>query len=248
MNAIFLSDVHLRDADSVKSRLVIRFLQEVASQFEQVYILGDLFDVWPGTNPYLVDVFRPVIDSLKYLVEKGHEVHYIEGNHDFKLGEFFTKEVGIHVHPDGLERNWNGRRVYMAHGDLGNPREVGYRVLRYLLRHQLTHRLIKALPDNFIYQAGMKSSQLSRKVQKNRHAPKTEAHIRQVYRQAAETIFARGYDVVLMGHTHLPDDVTTIVEGRTCRYINTGDWVSNFTYLEFDGTQFYTRTHPLTNA
>ena len=61
----------------------------------------------------------------------------------------------------------------------------------------------------------------------------------------AEDIFQQGYDVVLMGHTHLPDDIETRVDGRPCRYINTGDWVRHFTYLEFDGSQFYTKTHPV---
>ena len=48
-----------------------------------------------------------------------------------------------------------------------------------------------------------------------------------------------------MGHTHIPDDYSVEVDGRQCRYINTGDWVRHFTYLEFDGSQFYTRTHPV---
>ena len=86
MTAIFLSDVHLRDSVGVKSKLVIRFLQEVASTFEHIYILGDLFDIWPGTNAHLVQTFRPVIQVLKGLVEDGHQIHYIEGNHDFRLG------------------------------------------------------------------------------------------------------------------------------------------------------------------
>src|SRR3954463_8803948 len=102
MNAIFLSDVHLRDSGSVKSKLVVRFLQEIASRFENIYILGDLFDVWPGTNAYLVRAFRPVIQALKHLVDDGHRVHYIEGNHDFFLGKYFSDSLGIEVYTDHL--------------------------------------------------------------------------------------------------------------------------------------------------
>src|SRR4051812_8375031 len=103
MSAIFLSDVHLRDSDSVKTKLVIRFLQEVASRFENIYILGDLFDVWPGTNTFLVQHFDPVLKTLKNLVERGHQLHYIEGNHDFRLGAYFSKELGIKVYKDRHE-------------------------------------------------------------------------------------------------------------------------------------------------
>lgn len=246
MTAIFLSDVHLRDADSVKSKLVIRFLQEVASQFERIYILGDLFDAWPGTTAYLVRSFRPVIQTLRNLVEAGHELHYIEGNHDFRLGQYFTESLGIHVHPDGFEQSWNGKRVYMAHGDLGNPREFGYRILRRVLRSEPLHMALRAMPQEWIFKMGSRSSQLSRKYQnKVRSSDKSDANIRRIYRETAEKIFRRGYDVVIMGHTHLPDDFTATVEGRECRYINTGDWIRHFTYLEFDGSQFYTKSHPV---
>lgn len=243
MTAIILSDVHLRDAGSVKTKLVIRFLQEEASKFEHIYILGDLFDVWPGTSAYLVRAFRPVIQTLKHLVDDGHVIHYLEGNHDFCLGEYFTESLGIRVYPDVITETWNGRRIYMAHGDLGNPKEHGYKLLRYVLRHDLTHVALRAFPQEFIYKAGLRASGMSRGYQTR--LPKNESAIRQTYRNAAETIFRSGYDVVLMGHTHLPDDVSTVVDGRECRYINTGDWVRHFTYLEFDGSQFYTRTHPV---
>lgn len=243
MNAIFLSDVHLRDASSVKTKLVLRFLEEQATRFERIYILGDLFDVWFGTTEYLIQTFRPVIDVLKSLVDNGHEVHYIEGNHDFRLGEYFTDFVGIKVYENVHEETWNGKRIYMCHGDLGNPRDVGYRALRYVLRHDLLHVALNALPQEFVFKLGLNSSKLSRNYQSM--LPSKETAIRQTYRQTAEKIFRDGYDVVLMGHTHLPDDVRTVVDGRECRYINTGDWVRNFTYLEFDGSHFYTKTHPV---
>lgn len=244
MTAIFLSDVHLRDATSVKSRLFIRFLQEKASQFEKIYVLGDLFDVWPGTSEYLIQRFGLILDEFKKLVLDGHQVHYVEGNHDFRLGSFFTEEIGIHVYTESHTEIMNGKRVYMAHGDLGNPKELGYRCLRYLLRHDMVHTAVRAIPQNWIYQFGEKTSTLSQKSNKNKHR-RSQAQIRQIYRKTAEDIFAKGYDLVLMGHTHLPDDISTFVGNRPCRYINTGDWVTHFTYIEFDGTQFYTKMHPL---
>ncbi len=245
MTAIFVSDVHLRDGTSVKTTLFVRFLQEVASQFKKIYLLGDVFDVWPGTTPFLVRQYRPVLQVLKHLVEDGHEVHFLEGNHDFRLGDYFSDYLGIKVHSKVITENWSGKKIFMAHGDLGNPRDISYRCLRYVLRHNLTQSVMRALPQDYVYRMGEKSSKLSRKYQK--HSEKVESQIRQIYRRTAEGIFRDGYDVVIMGHTHLPDDVTAEIGNRTCRYINTGDWVSHFTYLEFDGSQFYTKTHPVKN-
>lgn len=243
MNAIFLSDVHLKDCNSVKTRLVMRFFQEIVSRYPRIYILGDLFDVWPGTTPYLIERFEPVLKLLQGLNRDGHQVHYVEGNHDFKLGKYFTEELGIKVYNDFLVEEFAGKKVHMSHGDLGNPKEYGYKALRYLLRHRLTQSTIQAVPQPFLFDLGAKFSSLSRKY---RNPPPSQGtHIKQIYRKTAEELFERGYDVVLMGHTHMPDDVTTLVGNRTCRYINLGDWVSHFTYLEFDGGHFYTRTHPV---
>jgi UDP-2,3-diacylglucosamine hydrolase len=242
MTAVFLSDVHLRDVNSVKTRLVIRFLQEVASRFQRIYILGDFFDVWPGTSTYLVKTFQPVIDSLKKLVQDGHQVNYFEGNHDFRLGDFFSNSLGINVFTNARTEEWNGKRLFLAHGDLANPRDLGYRVLRYLLRRDILHWVARSVPQDWIFRLGLNTSKVSRRYS---GLKRREAAIRQVYRLAAEGIFERGYDMVIMGHTHLPDDVTTVVGNRQCRYINLGDWVSHFTYLEFDGNHFYTRTHPV---
>jgi len=243
MNAIFLSDVHLRDGTSLKTQLMIRFFQEVASRYERIYILGDLFDVWPGTTTYLVRLFRPVLQTLRQLVQDGHSIHYIEGNHDFRLGEYFRETLGIQVYSDKIIEEWSGHRIYMTHGDLGNPKELGYRALRKVLRHDLLHLGLRAVSPEWIYKVGLKSSKASRGYQSR--MPANETAIRQIYRNTAEKIFQEGYDVVLMGHTHLPDDVCTLINGRKCRYINTGDWVRHFTYLEFDGSEFYTKTHPV---
>lgn len=243
MSRILFSDVHLLDSDSVKTRLVVRFMQEVASRFQDIYILGDLFDVWPGTTPFLVERFRPVLDVLRTLVAEGHTIRYIEGNHDFRLGDYFSNELGIRVYPNELIEDWGEKRVYLAHGDLGNPKDVGYRALRRVLRHSMLHRTLSLFPDEWIFRAGAVTSGASRKYGAVDDA-KTES-IRKVYRENAMHLFDQGHDVVVMGHTHIPDDYRVEVRGKEHRYLNSGDWVKHFTYLEFDGVDFYTKWHPL---
>lgn len=245
MTAVFLSDVHLRDADSAKTQLVIRFLEDVASRFDRIYLLGDLFDVWPGTDAHLLRKFRPVIRTLKRLVKAGREVHYVEGNHDFLLGKYFSEKLGIQTHPNEHVETWNGKKVYMVHGDLGNPKDHGTKVLRYLLRSKAVHAAKALFPQKFVFQLGMRTSKASRDYGTSRLDEDLKTRIRTTYRDTALRLFRRGYDVVIMGHTHLPDDFRATVDARDCRYVNLGDWVFHFTYLEFDGSQFYTRTHPV---
>lgn len=244
MSAIFLSDVHLHDGHSLKTRIVLRFLSEVAARHDQVFVLGDLFDVWPGTTGYLKKHYASVLEVFRELVRTGHEVHYVEGNHDFRLGAFFRDELGIQVHPDGLVHTFGDRRAYLAHGDLGNPDDHSYARLRRVLRSNLLHGALGLVPARVTYALGATWSKMSRAAETRRE--QTEARhtdIRNIYRATAERLFADGYDLVVFGHTHLPDDHRVVVDGRPCRYVNLGDWVRHFTYLEFDGTDFYTRAH-----
>ncbi len=227
----------------MKAQLMIRFLQEVASGFEAIYILGDFFDVWPGTTQYQIQTFRPFLETFRTLVKDGHRLRYLEGNHDFRLGHYFSNDLGIEVFTEEIIETLGGRKVYMAHGDLGNPAEKGYRALRYLLRRDLLHQVISRVPAPWLFKAGECVSRMSRGFQKK--VPPDREKIRQIYRATAEEVFEKGYDVVIMGHTHIPDHYTKVVGGRTCHYYNTGDWLHSFTYLEFDGAEFYTRTHPV---
>ena len=53
----------------------------------------------------------------------------------------------------------------------------------------------------------------------------------QLYIEYAHSQFKLGFDYLVMGHTHRPQEYHA--EGRT--YINTGDWMIQFTYGEYDG-------------
>lgn len=247
MTAILFSDVHLSDHKSMKTKLLVRFLQEKASQFENVYILGDLFDAWPVTSKFLIKRFDPVIQALRSLVEGNRIVHYFEGNHDFHLGNFFEQSLGIRTHASALTEVWDGKRAYLAHGDLDNPNNWSYRLLRSVLRSSMVKHTAKALPQKLVFDIALRFSNWSRRYQKKsgKDGDSIDAEVKAIYRQSAEELFTRGYDIVIMGHTHQPDEMTSVIGGRTCRYINTGDWLSHFTYVEFDGTQFYTKTHPV---
>ncbi len=224
----------------------MQFLKEESARFEAIYILGDLFDAWPGTNALLIEKYSPILEMLADLVRDGKRVYYIEGNHDFHLGKYFSEKMGVQVYPNHLEEDWEGRKVYLAHGDLGNPNDKGYRILRYVLRHPILHFLLRTIPPSWIDQIATRFSAFSRDYKKSNHEKKTvENEVKMVYRKTATEFFKKGYDVVMFGHTHYPDQLELEHEGRTCQYFNTGDWLHNFTYLEFEGSKFYTKVHSI---
>jgi UDP-2,3-diacylglucosamine hydrolase len=241
MSAILLSDVHLTDSTGEKAQTMLRFFRQTASRFERIYILGDFFDVWPGTNTHLVEKFSPFLDLFKSLVQNGHQLTYVEGNHDFRLGKHFSEELGVRVVTDELVETWGGKKVYLIHGDLGNPAEKAYSRLRSFLRQDWLHWAIKPIPPQSLYSVANAVSRASRRFQKS--LPPDDEKVREIYRATAKQLFSLGNDVVIMGHTHIPDRFDCEVQGRACTYYNLGDWVRSFTYLEFDGSEFYTKKH-----
>lgn len=244
MSKIIISDAHLNDGYELKAKLLIRFMEKEVIHHETLYILGDFFDVWPGTNAYLVKKYKPVIHTLRQLCEEGIEIIYLEGNHDFRLGSFFSEELGIKVYPNFLSETWMDKKVILTHGDWANRKDHSQQILRKFLRLSIVHQFKKCIPPKILYNIGKASSSFSRRCYMSYRLKHLDL-IKMKYRDIARNFFLNGYDIVIMGHTHLPDDIHIEIDGRLCRYINVGDWMEHFSYLEFDSGCIYTKTYPL---
>jgi UDP-2,3-diacylglucosamine pyrophosphatase LpxH len=50
---------------------------------------------------------------------------------------------------------------------------------------------------------------------------------------AAEIGISNGYDYVICGHIHQPQNRTITTDDGSIRYLNSGDWIENLTALEY---------------
>jgi UDP-2,3-diacylglucosamine hydrolase len=84
----FISDSHLgltiQDGSEREQNLIL-FLQEIAAGGKALFIVGDLFDFWVEYRFAIRPEYFPVLHELRKLTEKGIEIHYLAGNHDFLL-------------------------------------------------------------------------------------------------------------------------------------------------------------------
>lgn len=227
--AYFISDAHLGAnlPDVIqRERMLIDFLTRIRDDAGQLFILGDLFDFWVEYRHAIRPDYFNILHALKDLVERGVDIHYIAGNHDFALGTFLTDHIGIHIHPDAWEITTGKRHIYMTHGDGLIAADSGYRLLKRFLRNpvlQTGYRLIH--PDIGIGLA-LFFSGLSRG--RNHHRGPRFGPV--YYRRAAWSLAEKGFDIILMGHTHHPE----IVSHREKTYCNTGDWIKAFSYATLD--------------
>jgi UDP-2,3-diacylglucosamine hydrolase len=165
------------------------------------------------------------VARLGRLVESGVEIHYLAGNHDFALGPFLRDRVGVHVHQEHLETIVQGKKVHLYHGDGLVKKDVGYRILKRILRNPLNQRLYKLLHPDIGVPLGTFFSGNSRKMLANWLTEEKLEEYRQHARRLLETS-----DIVIFGHTHKPE----IRKYGDKTYVNTGEWIRKYTFAKMD--------------
>ena len=118
----FISDVHLGEQpenierDRVKN--FIRFLMNLEESASRIFFVGDLFDFWFEYKYVIPKKHFAVIRQLARMREKNIEIVYLAGNHDFWLGTFFERELGIQTVLNEWTGDINGKQFYLFHGQL----------------------------------------------------------------------------------------------------------------------------------
>lgn len=235
---IFVSDAHFTGQNPESMEVFLRFLDSEKNRMGHLVILGDLFEFFFGFNnffstgkPSAFTDYLPVFRKLQGLHREGIRIKYFEGNHDFFLHSFFSEQFGmeIEVYPNGSEERLEGNRTFIAHGDLSNPKQWAYRVFRRILKNSLTYRLIHLVGPRISRQVARKLSDMS--YQKyHGEEPSTPPP---AFRVFARRKFLEGFEIVILGHSHVPEEVEEWIEGRRCLYYNVGDWVVHRSFLRF---------------
>ena len=93
MTTLFISDLHLEaDRPDIGDQF-INFLKTDVMEADDLYILGDLFEVWIGdddTEP----MNGIVMDALAECTRRNIPVFFMSGNRDFLVGKQFAQRTG----------------------------------------------------------------------------------------------------------------------------------------------------------
>jgi len=226
----FISDAHLgapfKEA-SEWERQLLRFFRFIEDDAQALYIMGDLFDFWIEYRYAIRADYFSVIHGLRSLIEKGIEIHYFAGNHDFAFGPFISTTLGMKVHAGHDTIQLQGRRVHLYHGDGLLKADVGYRVLKKVLRNRFCQAIYKLLPPGTGIGLAVATSGTSRKLSEGFMTEKIQTE----YRSHARLYLDRGDDIVIFGHTHRPE----LSHWGDKVYCNTGAWMKNFDYATMTG-------------
>lgn len=186
-----------------------------------LFLVGDIFDLWVGDFSYFKLQYRAVIEALRDLSQRNVRVIYFQGNHDLYLEEFWGAELGFETYRDPASFEIMGEKFFVEHGDLMNPDDKGYLLLRKVLNHRWVEAGIKRLPGSMVKFVGERASQASRSV--HPHVPEKDEKIRQMIRQnAIHRHQETGSKYIITGHVHVEDEWCP--EDKSFCSINLGSW------------------------
>lgn len=234
---MFLSDAHLggesREREAAAQARLHRFLESLPGRASALYVVGDLFDFWFEYGTAIPSRLFPTLAALQRLREAGVEVVYLNGNHDFWLGPFLRETIGVRTVDGAAPLEAQGRRIWVHHGDGLVGGDLGYRVLRAVIRHPASIRAYQWLHPDLGIPLALWVSRLSR-----HSRGEEELRPARLWNEIARPRFAEGYDAVVIGHFHHAYEQRE--DGR--EFFVLGDWIGRFTYLELAGGVLTLRT------
>jgi UDP-2,3-diacylglucosamine hydrolase len=234
---IFVSDAHFTGRERGEMESFIRFVDLERQRMDHLFILGDFFEFLFGFKKtakrrgFPFGEYLPVLEHLRELNRGGVRITYLEGNHDFCLEGFFSEHFGmeVEVDPAGLEESIGGKKTYVAHGDLSNPKQQGYRIFRRLLKNRWSYGLIERSGPRLARNVARRLGEISY----HRSHESAPRHPPPAFRAFAHQKFMEGFDVVILGHSHFPEEAEEWIDGRKCLYFNVGDWALRQSFLRF---------------
>jgi UDP-2,3-diacylglucosamine hydrolase len=232
----FASDLHLGAPDKASSRLrenlFIQWLDEIAKDASELYLLGDIFDFWFEYGTVVPKGYTRLLGRLAELRDKGLDIYYFTGNHDMWAFGYFEEELGIPVIRKPIEREWNGKRFLIGHGDGLGPGDYGYKRIKRIFASKLCQWAFKWLHPDIGMRIANYFSTNSRNNQDIEEKEFLGEDKEWLIQYAKAKLEKSHYDYFIFGHRHLAIDFQL---NEKSRYINLGDWIRFNSYAVFDG-------------
>ncbi len=128
MTALFVSDLHLDSGQQHHLRALDKLLDGAVRSSSDIYILGDLVEVWVGDDDD--DEFADELRSLLRRHGSRTSMSLMHGNRDFLFGAQFVSDIGATLLEDPSVIELGGQRVLLAHGDAYCTSDIPYQQLR----------------------------------------------------------------------------------------------------------------------
>jgi UDP-2,3-diacylglucosamine hydrolase len=232
----FASDQHFGAPDRVKSKIreqrFIAWLDAISEDVGTLFLLGDLFDFWFEYKKVVPKGFIRVLGKLAELADKGIPIHFFTGNHDLWMRDYFKKELGIEVYHKPKEFTFGEKKFLIGHGDGLGPGDKGYKRMKKVFTNRLAKWCYRWLHPDIGVRLAQHLSLRNKLISGEEDIEFLGEDKEWLVQYCRRKLTEQHYDFFVFGHRHLPLDIDL---GNGSRYINTGDWITHFSFAEFDG-------------
>ncbi len=238
----FISDFHLGVPDTESSlereKKIVRWLDEIKVDAAEIFLMGDVFDYWFEYKNTVPKGYVRLLGKLAEITDSGIKVHYFTGNHDMWVFDYLPKEIGVTIYREPIQRDFNGKKFYLGHGDGLGPGDHGYKFIKGVFSNKMSQWLFARIHPNFgigMMKYFSKKSRISTGDSDDKYLGEEKEWLVIFCKQVLQK---EHFDYFIFGHRHLPLDIKL---NSNSRYINLGEWINHQMYAVFDGVELELR-------
>jgi len=238
----FASDFHLGLPTGAppleREKKVVTWLNSVASDAKEIYLLGDIFDFWWEYKLVVPRGFTRFLGTIAAITDSGIPIHFFTGNHDMWVGDYLSTECGVTIHTIPCTTILNGKKFHLAHGEGLGTEDKGYEILLAIFRNNFLRAMYSALHPRIGIGIGQKwslNSRLGKGISKKFLGEEKEDLIR----YSKSVLTNDKIDYFIFGHRHL---AMTYKLKEDAEIIFLGDWIKNGSYAVWDGNALIFKT------
>lgn len=229
IDVVVISDVHL-GTHGCNAKKLLNYLNSIEPK--HIVLNGDIIDIWQFKKRYFPKSHLKVIKKLMNFSANGTKVSYVTGNHDEMLRKFTDTHIGNISIVNKLLLNLDGEKAWIFHGDVF---DVSIQNAKWLAKlggwGYDTLLILNRWVNWYLQKNGKERYSFSQKIKNS--VKSAVKYINNFEKTATDLAIDNGYDYVICGHIHQPKiEVVSNTKGSTT-YLNSGDWVENFTALEY---------------
>lgn len=188
-----VADAHILETPGTDGGF-FAMLAKVAETDYDIVFMGDIFELWIAFDSYETDVHKRFLEWCRKEKTK-RQIGFIEGNHEFYVSERYADAFTWCT--DSSHTLSNGK-VCLMHGDTINEDDIGYRLLRLVLRNPLSRFLVW-------FFGPLVGKMLSEKIRlslKDKNLKHKKNFPEKYIGQLADEMDANNISLCLLGHFH----------------------------------------------
>lgn len=245
LDVCVISDIHL-GTYGCHAKELNQYLKSIKPKI--LVLNGDIIDIWQFRKSYFPKSHLKVLKRFISMASQGTQVYYLTGNHDEFLRKFTDLDLGnIHLLDKLVLPLHDDQNAWIFHGDIFDASIHHAKFIAKLGGWGYDFLILLNRAINYgLEKLGRERYSLSKKIKNS--VKKAVTFIGNFENTAISLALSQGYDYVVCGHIHQPQQREVKKGNAKVTYLNSGDWIENLTSLEYVNKQWSIYQHPISIA